>query len=80
MSNSRRTHCLFANMFLSHFSAVRVVRSQDQRQSIVENACPGPGACGGMYTANTMASAIEVTCESLFVVIVPFLSIMSAEF
>lgn len=33
---------------------------QDQRQTIVENACPGPGACGGMYTANTMASAIEV--------------------
>ena len=30
-----------------------------ERQSIVENACPGPGACGGMYTANTMACAIE---------------------
>jgi dihydroxy-acid dehydratase len=30
-----------------------------ERQSIVESACPGPGACGGMYTANTMASAIE---------------------
>src|SRR5271155_2414109 len=29
------------------------------RQDIVRNACPGPGACGGMYTANTMASAIE---------------------
>jgi len=28
-------------------------------QDIVANACPGPGACGGMYTANTMASAIE---------------------
>ena len=27
--------------------------------SVVENACPGAGACGGMYTANTMASAIE---------------------
>ncbi len=24
------------------------------------NACPGPGGCGGMYTANTMATAIEV--------------------
>jgi dihydroxy-acid dehydratase len=31
----------------------------DQRQAIVRNACPGAGACGGMYTANTMASAIE---------------------
>ena len=29
------------------------------RDDIVRNACPGPGACGGMYTANTMASAIE---------------------
>ncbi len=28
-------------------------------ESVIENACPGAGACGGMYTANTMASAIE---------------------
>ncbi len=28
-------------------------------KEIVKKACPGPGACGGMYTANTMASAIE---------------------
>jgi dihydroxy-acid dehydratase len=28
-------------------------------KGVVQNACPGPGACGGMYTANTMASAIE---------------------
>lgn len=33
--------------------------SDDKRQAIVRNACPGAGACGGMYTANTMASAIE---------------------
>jgi dihydroxy-acid dehydratase len=30
-----------------------------QRQEIVHHSCPGAGACGGMYTANTMASAIE---------------------
>merc|ERR1740139_780012 len=30
-----------------------------ERLSLVESSCPGPGACGGMYTANTMASAIE---------------------
>ncbi len=30
-----------------------------QFKDIIKNACPGPGACGGMYTANTMASAIE---------------------
>ena len=39
--------------------------SNQQRQSIVENACPGAGACGGMYTANTMASAIEALGMSL---------------
>jgi dihydroxy-acid dehydratase len=35
------------------------------RQDIVEHACPGAGACGGMYTANTMASAIEAMGMSL---------------
>ena len=34
-------------------------------QGIVKNACPGAGACGGMYTANTMASAIEALGMSL---------------
>lgn len=33
--------------------------NEDQFKSVVQNACPGAGACGGMYTANTMASAIE---------------------
>jgi dihydroxy-acid dehydratase len=36
-----------------------------QRAEIVRHACPGPGACGGMYTANTMASAIEALGMSL---------------
>jgi dihydroxy-acid dehydratase len=31
---------------------------ESQRKAIVRHACPGAGACGGMYTANTMASAI----------------------
>ena len=35
------------------------------RREIVKRACPGAGACGGMYTANTMASAIEVMGMSL---------------
>ena len=35
------------------------------RRDIVEHACPGAGACGGMYTANTMASAIEAMGMSL---------------
>ncbi len=37
----------------------------DTRQEIVRKACPGAGACGGMYTANTMASAIEAMGMSL---------------
>ncbi len=39
--------------------------TDDDRQQIVEKACPGAGACGGMYTANTMASAIEALGMSL---------------
>ncbi|HTZ75688.1 MAG TPA: dihydroxy-acid dehydratase [Candidatus Aquilonibacter sp.] len=38
---------------------------EEKRQAIVEHACPGAGACGGMYTANTMASAIEALGMSL---------------
>ena len=34
-------------------------------QGVIQNSCPGPGACGGMYTANTMASAIEALGMSL---------------
>ena len=34
--------------------------NQKDFDCIIKNACPGAGACGGMYTANTMASAIEV--------------------
>lgn len=33
--------------------------TEEDFRGVVENAIPGPGACGGMYTANTMASAIE---------------------
>lgn len=38
---------------------------EDTRQKVVRNSCPGAGACGGMYTANTMASAIEAMGMSL---------------
>ncbi|MGQ0594407.1 MAG: dihydroxy-acid dehydratase [Gammaproteobacteria bacterium] len=37
----------------------------DARREIVRLSCPGPGACGGMYTANTMAAAIEALGMSL---------------
>ena len=38
---------------------------ENRRREIIRHACPGAGACGGMYTANTMASAIEVLGMSL---------------
>lgn len=39
--------------------------SEEDFKGIVRHACPGAGACGGMYTANTMASAIEALGMSL---------------
>ncbi len=40
-------------------------RDEEGRRQVVRHACPGAGACGGMYTANTMASAIEALGMSL---------------
>ncbi len=48
--------------------------SRDQFKGVECNACPGAGSCGGMYTANTMASAIEAIGMSL-----PFSSSEDAE-
>ena len=39
--------------------------SEEDFKGVIKNACPGAGACGGMYTANTMASAIEALGMSL---------------
>ncbi len=39
--------------------------TDEQRKAIVRHSCPGAGACGGMYTANTMSSAIEALGMSL---------------
>ena len=39
--------------------------TEDEFQNVIEKSCPGAGACGGMYTANTMASAIEALGMSL---------------
>ena len=48
--------------------------TDEERQEIVKRSCPGAGACGGMYTANTMASAIEAMGMSL-----PYSSSIPAE-
>ncbi|KLT70365.1 MULTISPECIES: dihydroxy-acid dehydratase [Flavobacterium] len=39
--------------------------SPEDYKGVIQNACPGAGACGGMYTANTMSSAIEALGMSL---------------
>ena len=39
--------------------------TEEQMNQVLKHACPGAGACGGMYTANTMASAIETLGMSL---------------
>lgn len=39
--------------------------SPEDYKGVIQNSCPGAGACGGMYTANTMASAIEAMGMSL---------------
>ncbi|MDP2041795.1 dihydroxy-acid dehydratase [Algoriphagus sp.] len=39
--------------------------SEEDYDGVIRNACPGAGACGGMYTANTMSSAIEAMGMSL---------------
>ena len=48
--------------------------TEEERRSIVRHSCPGAGACGGMYTANTMASAIEALGMTL-----PYSSLTPAE-
>jgi dihydroxy-acid dehydratase len=48
--------------------------SEEERKAIVHASCPGAGACGGMYTANTMASAIEAMGMTL-----PYSSSIPAE-
>lgn len=51
--------------FQSFGACAAGLMTEEERQDIVRHACPGAGACGGMYTANTMASAIEALGMSL---------------
>lgn len=48
------------NAFQSYGQYLSKQITDEQRVDVIKHACPGPGACGGMYTANTMASAAEV--------------------
>jgi dihydroxy-acid dehydratase len=51
--------------FQSYGESIAQRIDEDQRLDVIRHACPGAGACGGMYTANTMASAIEALGMSL---------------
>jgi dihydroxy-acid dehydratase len=57
---------------VGQFSAHRI--SENELFEVERHACPGAGSCGGMFTANTMSSAIEAMGLSL-----PFSSTMAAE-
>ena len=60
--------------FQSYGEYIAGKSTDEERQGVVRNSCPGAGACGGMYTANTMASAIEMLGMSL-----PYSSSIPAE-
>jgi dihydroxy-acid dehydratase len=60
--------------FQSYGEYLAGVITDEQRLDIVRHACPGAGACGGMYTANTMAVAIEALGLTL-----PYSSSLPAE-
>ncbi len=51
--------------FQSYGEYIAGTITDEERLSVIHRACPGAGACGGMYTANTMASAIEAMGMSL---------------
>ena len=51
--------------FQSYGQFIAGTIDEAERSEVVRNACPGPGGCGGMYTANTMASAVEAMGMSL---------------
>ena len=51
--------------FEAHGKKIAGSINEEDFKAVVRSSCPGPGACGGMYTANTMASAIEAMGMSL---------------
>ena len=61
----KRTKLDVISAFQSYGEYLSGKIDENRRRDIVRHACPGAGACGGMYTANTMASAIEMLGMSL---------------
>ncbi|MGH7935285.1 MAG: dihydroxy-acid dehydratase, partial [Candidatus Binataceae bacterium] len=70
--NGRDLTIVSAFEAVGEFSAHKI--SEEELLAVERRACPGAGSCGGMYTANTMSSAIEAMGMSL-----PYSSTMAAE-
>src|SRR5262252_1210921 len=70
--NGRKLTVVSVFEAVGEYSAHRI--NAEQLSEIEHRACPGAGSCGGMYTANTMSSAIEALGLSL-----PYSSTMAAE-
>ncbi len=70
--NGRDLTIVSAFEAVGEYSAGKIDR--EELLQVERHACPGAGSCGGMYTANTMSSAIEVMGMSL-----PYSSTMAAE-
>jgi dihydroxy-acid dehydratase len=70
--NGRDLTVVSAFEAVGQFSSNKI--DKDELLAVEENACPGLGSCGGMYTANTMSSAFEAMGMSL-----PFSSTMANE-
>lgn len=70
--NGRDLTIVSAFEAVGEYSAGKI--SETELMAVERNACPGAGACGGMYTANTMSSVIEAMGLSL-----PYSSTMAAE-
>lgn len=70
--NGRDLTIVSAFEAVGQYSAHRI--GEEELREVERHACPGAGACGGMYTANTMSSAIEAMGMSL-----PYSSTMAAE-
>jgi len=63
--NGKEEKLDIVSAFQSYGQSLGGTITEEERQSIVAKSCPGAGACGGMYTANTMSSAIEMLGLSL---------------
>jgi dihydroxy-acid dehydratase len=58
--NSKIKNIDIVDAFQSYGQEIKGIITPHVRDNIIKNACPGSGSCGGMYTANTMAIAVEL--------------------